>query len=153
MSEDNGTSVRVSRPDGLAIGLLRLSPIFLVIGLALLVWNGHFVLGAATAKGTVTDLIKTTARGGQVKFRAKISYDVAGKTYSGHATWAANPSTYEVGEHVQVLYDPDDPSSMMLDTFYEKWAMSLIFIGIGAAFALSGLLRARKTGNQASTAG
>ena len=50
MSEDNGTTVRVSRPDGLAIGLLRLSPIFLVIGLALLVWNGHFVLGAATAK-------------------------------------------------------------------------------------------------------
>lgn len=145
MTQNNGTAVRVGRADGLAIGLLRISPIFLVIGLVLLVWNGVFILGAATGKGTVAELVETSARGGKIQYRAKINYDVAGKTYTGYATWAADPTTYEVGKHVQVLYDPDTPSSMVIDTFYEKWAMSLIFIGIGTAFALSGLLRARKS--------
>ena len=135
-------------PDVVAVAMLLMGPLFLLAGVVALVWNIHFISSAATAEGRVIELVDTSSPGESAQYKAKVSYDVAGETYTGHSTWSTAPAAFDVGERVQVLYDPAKPSSMMLDTFFEKWFIALIFLGIGNLFTIIGLIRARRSDAQ-----
>jgi hypothetical protein len=43
-----------------------------------------------------------------------------------------------VGEKVILLYDPADPSSCQIYSFFEEWGLPLLFSAIGAVFAVIG---------------
>ena len=132
------------QPDLAAAALLVFGPLLLIAGLVVLGWNMHFISRATSVEGKVIELVDTSSPGDSSQYKAIVSYEVSGTSHTGSSRWNTNPPAYEVGENVVVLYDPEVPSSMMLDTFFEKWFISVMFLGTGAFFAITGLLRARR---------
>lgn len=50
-----------------------------------------------------------------------------------------NPPAFEMGEWVNLYYDPQNPADARIDSFGQNWAGSLIVGGIGVVFLLIGL--------------
>jgi hypothetical protein len=93
----------------------------------------RFVAGSERADGTVVDL--------------RESYDSEDDTTSYYPvvrfeTTEGRPVRFEsdvstsddVGDTVDVLYDPDDPNDAKLAGFFNLWFLSLIFGALGAVF-------------------
>jgi hypothetical protein len=51
---------------------------------------------------------------------------------------SASPTPYRVGERIGVFYDPTDPSAALIDSFLERWFLSLLFGGFATVFTLVG---------------
>ena len=47
---------------------------------------------------------------------------------------------YTVGEQVPIRYDPDDPTSVEVDTFGALWGTALLRAGFGALFLIMGVV-------------
>jgi Protein of unknown function (DUF3592) len=94
----------------------------------------RFVTGSERADGTVVDLHESydseedrtsyypivrfeTADGRQIRFESDVS------------------TSDDVGDTVEVLYDPDDPEDAKLAGFFNLWGLPLIAGALGAAFA------------------
>lgn len=80
------------------------------------------------ASGTVVDLTQgcpsvrfTTATGEPIFFRGEV---------------CSNPPVFGLGDPVEVLYDPEDPSRASVNGFLENWFVSLVLGGIGSVFLL-----------------
>ena len=55
-------------------------------------------------------------------YRLVVEYDVDGKTYTVRSYYAyGNLAAYEVGDSIDVIYDPDDPGNAQVDIFNERW--------------------------------
>lgn len=131
-------------PDLAAAAALVVGPLCLVVGIILLVWNWIFLSDARSARGKVINLIETSTSDG-TSYKPEIQYAVpGGETYTRTTTWATNPPVYAVGDEVDVLYDPDDPGTMVPDSFWSKWLMTLIFLGVGNIFTIIGFVKARR---------
>ena len=139
-------------PDLTAVGLLIAGPFCLIVGLVLLGWNLLFFSGARTVEGEVINLIQSSSGSdGDISYKPEIRYTVpGGETFTRTTTWATNPPAYRVGDKLQVLYDPDEPGTMVPDDFMGKWMMSLIFLAAGNIFTIFGLVRARKADTAAA---
>lgn len=116
-----------------------------------------FVHQAARTEGTVTELVarapagstREPAAGTRTLSQApKVSYVVNGTTYSYTAAHGRYHQRLKVGDRVQVLYDPSDPSVARL-----KGEGTVLVPGITVAFALAAalvalvLVRTRKVGS------
>lgn len=72
---------------------------------------------------------------------------------------SASPTPYRVGERIGVFYDPADPSEALIDSFLERWFLSLLFGGFATVFTLVGLgftvagLRRRRRQNRLMRSG
>ena len=79
----------------------------------------------ATTTGTVTDVEEFT--GGKASFpstsyKLTVSFDVDGKTYSIKSNAYYQPMGKSwVGESMPIIYDLDNPSIALIDTFQERW--------------------------------
>lgn len=132
-------------PDLVVTALLVVGPLLLAIGVVLLVWNWVFLSNAVPARGTVVNLIEVRSSDGDINFKPEIRYPVpGGETFTRTTTWATNPPFYNVGDTVDVLYDPADPGTMVPDGFWSKWLTTLLFLGVGNIFTIAGLWQARR---------
>jgi hypothetical protein len=91
--------------------------------------------GDQHADGTVVDL----SYGGR-------SYDPvveftgpSGNTVRFTSWVGSNPPAWDVGEHVDVLYDPDNPRDAVIDAYWQKWFLPTLFGLIGTPFLLLGI--------------
>lgn len=119
---------------------------FTLIGVIVLLITHHIYSGvrdfvdiSASADGVVIRQIKhenydgteyqpvvrfVTPEGEKVEFRAQMS---------------SSPPLYDVGEAVEVLYDPADPAKAKIGGFFAIWAATLIVGTLGVIATLSGL--------------
>ncbi|WP_447957893.1 DUF3592 domain-containing protein [Vreelandella sp. EE7] len=118
----------------------------LLVGLGLLVGafflyqsSAAFLDQAASAQGTVTELIRTRSED-SVTYRPVVEFTAEGGAPVEFVSPAgSNPPGYSPGERVEVLYDPTNPVDARLTGFFSAWGAPLILGGLGAAFFLSGL--------------
>ena len=47
---------------------------------------------------------------------------------------ASSPPAYDVGEHVEVIYQPNDPENARIDSFAESWLLPLVLGVFGTVF-------------------
>ena len=124
----------------------------LLIVALLLFWHTRtFIDQAATAPGTVIDLVesrsdKSTTYRPVVRFVAE-----SGQQIEFTSSSSTNPPSYSVGEDVTVLYLPAEPQNASLTGFFDLWGGAMIVGGLGCVFSLIGagfvvfdLLRRRK---------
>jgi hypothetical protein len=119
--------------------VLALAVALLAAGAATLVHTMRFVQGAERTTGTVIDLSEdfssddgtvhtvvrfTSAEGRTVEFRS--------------STGSSSPP--DVGDRVDVLYDPDDPQDAELSGFFDLWLWAIALGGLGIAFTTFALL-------------
>jgi Protein of unknown function (DUF3592) len=132
--------------------------VFLVCGLAFLGISIYtvrstrsFVAQAETVRGEVVDLeyrrdnSGSSASGGAyypvVKYRT-----AAGDQRTLYGNTGSSPPSYRVGEAVDVLYDPTNPSDARIAGFFSIWLVPLIAGVLGWLFSLAsgGVMIARR---------
>lgn len=109
----------------------------------------------AVAIGIVTDLIPVRAEGEFVvkrgeggttiekkyRYRPEIRFKThAGRTIDFVASISTSPSRYAIGDEVEVLYDPENPKDVQINSFLHLWFATLMLVGFGLFTAGMGVL-------------
>ena len=58
--------------------------------------------------------------------------------HSGHGSY---PPDYQVGQEVDLLYDPENPHDAKIESFSELWGGQLILTGLGGIFLSFGSIK------------
>lgn len=82
-----------------------------------------------TTPGTVVRLEESSSSDdGCCVYSPVVEFDVDGQTYSFEGNNASDPPDYKVGEVVDVRYDPSDPNTAQIDSYFERWAFPVCII-------------------------
>jgi hypothetical protein len=83
-----------------------------------------------TTTGTVVRLEESSsAESGCCVYSPVIEFIASNdQTYSFEGDTASDPPAYDVGEKVDVLYDPKDPETAQINKWFERWLMPIILI-------------------------
>jgi hypothetical protein len=111
--------------------------VFLLVGVAMLVLAAIVAINSLDKAGGIrVEGVVIEARDNQkpvVEFRTG-----EGQRVRIEGGISASPTPYRVGERIGVFYDPADPSGALIDSFLERWFVSLLFGGFAAVFSLVG---------------
>lgn len=70
----------------------------------------------------------------------EFSYKVEGRNYSVVSNSGSNPSSFRIGEQVEVLYNPNNPIEGRINSFLQLYIMPFCFGIMGFALACSSLI-------------
>ncbi len=118
------------------IGLVLLTIAF-VIGM----FQRTYMSKALEAEGTVigNDFTRSIKTGtGSGSYHPIVEYSYNGKVVSFRSSMGSNPSMYDVGEKVQVCFDPDDMKNAQIKNFFSQNLVSFILGSIGLIFFVIG---------------
>ena len=126
---------------------LLLSIIFFLIGVGMLIGgifayrsNQQFLQSSLKSTGTVTGLdLKHSSDSSSyhpvVQFRT-----LKNQVINFTSSVGSNPASYQVGETVEVNYDPTNPNSAKINDFSSNWLTVLILSVMGTVFSFLGLI-------------
>jgi hypothetical protein len=101
-----------------------------------------FMKTAIPGQGVVIDLTqRSSTKNGRtsytyspvVKFTTK-----QGKITTFASATSSNPPAYIKGQQVEILYNPQNPQSAIINTWLDIWGGSTLVIGLSSIFVLSG---------------
>ena len=82
-----------------------------------------------TTTGTVVRMNEQSdGEGGCCTYVPVVDFDVNGNMYTFEGDTASNPPAYRVGEQVDVRYDPANPNTAQIDSWFERWIFPIIMI-------------------------
>ena len=100
-----------------------------------------FLKTAEAATGTVSGFDRSSSSDGSgggycpvIDFSTK-----AGEAVKYYANMCSSPPSYDIGEQVEVLYDPQDIKSVQMKGFWSQYLAVIILGAIGTPFFLAGL--------------
>lgn len=135
-----------------------IGPVFLVIGICLLAVGGYFVLdilsftkNAVGAEGEVISVREHVShkRDTGITYQPTIRFESAdGRTHNAETRISSSTYNYDIGARVDVLYAPDDPSEVRINSLVSLYAFPGIFTLIGLIFSLIGAFVWRYTGRR-----
>src|SRR4051794_40986733 len=120
--------------------------IFAGVGLVMLSISGYlfyqekqFLQHAQVGNGIVTALQQSTSSKGSVTYYPVVVYRTSnGKEMEFSSSFSSNPPSYEIGEKVEVYYEPNQPQSAEIKGFFTQWFVVLITGGLGLVFTSIG---------------
>jgi hypothetical protein len=99
----------------------------------------RFIRSAARATGTVVDLSRGRgSEGGSVYYPVIAFRTAAGDSVTFVSNAGSNPPSREVGERVEVLYDPAQPRTAYTSGFFTLHIGSFVFTLLGVIFTAVG---------------
>lgn len=105
--------------------------IFLGIGFAAYRWN--FLRHAITTEATITNLIERKDKHGNTLFvPVYVFIDQQGQSVQVISSTASFPPPGEIGDKIDVFYDPESPKHSIENTFFSLWGIPAILGGLGA---------------------
>jgi Protein of unknown function (DUF3592) len=94
---------------------------------------GESISGDRYADGTVVDLL------GSGRYRAVVEFVAPDGATTRFTSWVStSPPPAEVGEHVGVRYNPDNPQDAVIDQYWQIWFLPTLFGILGSPFLLLG---------------
>jgi hypothetical protein len=82
-----------------------------------------------TTSGTVVRLNEQSdAEGGCCTYVPVVDFNVNDQVYTFEGDNASDPPAYQVGEQVNVRYDPTNPNTAQIDSFFERWIFPILII-------------------------
>jgi len=117
------------------------------IGLILLAFAGvsymreaDFLGRAESASGQVVDFNLSSSTEGGSSYCPVIDFTTKdGQPVKYFANVCSSPPSYDIGEEVQVLYDPEDPKKVQMDGFWSKYVGTFVLSCIGLPFFAIGI--------------
>ena len=113
--------------------------VMVIAAILLSVNEQQFISKATKVSGTVSSLVTSVDSKNNTNYRPVVDFTtVDGKSYSYTSNISSSPSQYQVGDKVDVYYDPTDPSQVVIGG--ATGTVFLLVGGLGVAFALIGTL-------------
>jgi len=99
-----------------------------------------FLEKAETAQGTVIEMIPKRSKD-STTYSPVVSFTTkSGQQITYTSSTSSNPPSYDVGENVQIFYDPANPNDAEINGFFSLWLGVIILGFIGIVFFLIGSL-------------
>jgi len=90
-----------------------------------------------TTTGIVVSLDESDdSEGGCCVYSPVIEFEAGGQTYSFDGGNASYPPAYEVGEQVEVIFDPAAPDTAQINKWTERWLFPIIIVPVMILAAL-----------------
>lgn len=129
----------------LAIAGMALSSIFVVVGAMLAMQTWLFLRDAVRAPATIVDLLEVRGVDDATTFAPVLVFaDRDGTEHRVASSLTSWPPLSQVGDRVDVLYAPDDPAAVRLDSPAALWLIAVLPIALGTfgvvVFGLAALL-------------
>lgn len=130
--------------------------VFATIGGGFSYFSYTFAQTAIATSGIVTDVsVKRSSSSdgsSSVTYQPTISFtDQNGTSHSAQTFLSSSSYNYAIGTKVRILYNPSDPSSMRLDSWFALWGFGLIFHSVGLVTILIGLFVFRKSKSRSAS--
>ncbi|MBL7872374.1 MAG: DUF3592 domain-containing protein [Cyclobacteriaceae bacterium] len=129
-----------------------LGVIMLAIAAYSIASNYKFSERAITVKGKVIDYDSYESRNDDGRsttmYTPTFEYSFKGKIYTHKSTTSSSSKDYKIDEAVNVLVDPDKPTEILIDSFWERWFVSVLLGFLGIMFTGMGYLAYRVFGKQ-----
>lgn len=129
-----------------------------VIGAALMVMGGYalsrqmqFLRNAETALATVSTYSVRKSGGDETYCPIFVFTRSDGLTVVYYGETCASPPPFEIGQQVEVLYDPLEDRGAQLNDFWSKFRDVLMPFGIGLPLFLCGLFGLRSFAGKSNT--
>lgn len=138
------SGVRVRSPFGGIFGGLVM--VLLGLGFAYFGWTSRasaleFIEASSSAAGRVVQVDTKRNSDGDILFYPVIEFTTAGgETIQFRSSTGTNPPAYNVGDQVEVLYDPNLPQNARENSFSGLWMLPTILLVFGGLFTLIGVL-------------
>ena len=131
--------MRVSGPvvwKGMAFAALFIGLVVLMVGAGVYFVRGNWIAEAERVEGEVVALEPR-----RLGFSPTVQFWTAAADRPVQFTpgWSTNPPAYQIGEAVPVLFQPDDPSSAVIDAHLGLWWQAYALGGFGALFCILGI--------------
>lgn len=111
--------------------------ILLVIAGIVYVREEKFLSTAEQATGTVVDLDRSGGSDGSSAFCPVIEFNTrAGQPVRYYGNVCSNPPDYQIGEQVDVVYDPQDIGHVQMTGFWSQYTGVVVLSCIGLPFLL-----------------
>jgi len=65
--------------------------------------------------------------------------DDSGEQHTYQANMGTNPPSWEVGDVAKIYYNPDNPSEVLVDTFWQKYLLAVICGGLAVVTLIPGI--------------
>ncbi len=98
---------------------------FALVGSALGIYSSWDGLGKKSIDGKVVAMV------GAGMTSPVVEYRVNGMGYRIRGSVSSSRPAYSTGDIVGILYDKNDPSTAIIDTFRERWLFPVILMGAG----------------------
>lgn len=108
--------------------------LILVGAVYLLVRTSAFVATAARARGKVVDLAESRNSNGSGTWHPVVSFDAGGGSYTFKSKFGSRPAPYDIGDVVDVLYDPKNPADARIAGFRGLWLGPMLAGLLGVFF-------------------
>lgn len=123
------------------IGGIFLPMGLLFVGIAGWIWleDQAIAENGLRGRGTVIELARSRNSDGDVTYRPIVEFFDSNRTrheFTGQV--GSSPPSYSVGEKVEVIYPPGEPGRAIIDSFFDRFFLPMMFGGIGSVFALVG---------------
>ncbi|MCC7118282.1 MAG: DUF3592 domain-containing protein [Anaerolineales bacterium] len=111
-----------------------------VIGAFLFIRTRIFLGKAQETKGTVTQMVyRRSSKGGGGYSPVYEFRTIDGQTITGRDNLSTNPPMFQVGQTIDVLYDPANPNNARIKKWMSLYFTSVLLCGMGATFGCTGL--------------
>jgi len=120
--------------------------IFATIGGGFTVFSYTFSQTALATSGVVTDIevnwsSSSNSSSSSPTYKPTISYfDQNGAEQSAQTFLSSSGYNYRIGTKLQILYNPEDPSSIRIDSWFALWGFGLIFFVVGLLTMCGGVV-------------
>jgi len=111
-----------------------------LVGLVFVNNQMEFVNKASSAEGIIIGINEDRGNNGRksgVSYSPIVKFQLKdGRTQTFTSSVGSNPPSYEIGSTVEVLYDPENPQHVEINSFKSLWLLHAVFLSMGAALII-----------------
>lgn len=111
------------------------------IGAFLFIRTRIFLGKAQEVKGTVTEMVYNHSSDGGGGYSPVYQFrTISGQMITVRDNLSTNPPMFQVGQTIDVLYDPENPQSARIKKFWSLYFTSILLCGMGLIFGGVGIV-------------
>ncbi len=123
--------------------------VMLSVVIYLIIYNYNFIKGSTSTMGKLISYdsyFSDSENGGSTMYTPIFEYHYQGVKRTYKSSTSSSSRSFEIGEQVEVLVDPENPNSVMVNTFWEQWFLPLVLGFMGCMFSGLGYMAYRTFG-------
>jgi len=120
-------------------------PLAGLVAIGFAIYTSNFIHHASRAQGTITKLTSFKENDNTETFAPTFTFNTTkGSTITKVSSMQSNPPGFTVGEHVSILFDPNNEQHAEIDTFGPLWFVPILLGAFFLAFTTAGVLLLRR---------